>query len=408
MKYFSLLLLFLAACFSQPKSGADRSPRPVSAKKPIITGADQLDKLLPLIRGKQIALVVNQTSRVNGVFLVDTLRALSGDVFEKRIEIRKIFAVEHGIRGDQDAGATISSGKDEKTGIPIESLYGEKKKPSEYDLKDVEIVVFDIQDVGVRFYTYLSTLFYVMEGCAENRRQLIILDRPNPNGHYIDGPTLEKGFDSFVGIVPVPIVHGCTVGEMAQLINGQEWLRRDKHCKLTVIPCLNYSHAMLYEPPVRPSPNLPNMRSILLYPSLCLFEGTSVSVGRGTEKQFQVFGHPFGEGEFCFTPQPNLGAKDPLHNGKKCCGEDLTSLNIHELWKKRQLDLSYLLEMKKQLDGRSKFFNDTDFFEKLAGTASLRKQILAGKTEAEIRETWQPGLAAFKILREPYLLYPDF
>ncbi|WP_396155308.1 exo-beta-N-acetylmuramidase NamZ domain-containing protein, partial [Flavobacterium macrobrachii] len=306
---------------------------------------------------------------------------------------------EHGFRGTADAGELIKDGKDTKTGLPIISLYGNNKKPKPEQLAGIDVMVFDLQDVGARFYTYISSLHYIMEACAENNIPLIVLDRPNPNGSIVDGPILEKEHTSFVGMHQIPLLHGMTIGEYAKMINGEKWLKNGVECKLTVIPCLNYNREMAYSLPVKPSPNLPNDQSINLYASLCLFEGTNVSSGRGTEMQFQIYGSPFlPKSSFSFTPIPNFGAKDPMHNGKLCYGEDLTKIE-----KVRQLELKWLIKAYNSTSDKSKFFND--FFLKLAGTKKLREQIEAGISENEIRKSWDKGLNDFKTMRKKYLVY---
>jgi len=370
--------------------------------KPVIVGAARFSAYLPKLKDKRIALLVNQTSMVGNTHLADTLLA-------QGVQITKIFAPEHGFRGEADAGAKIEDGKDPKTGISIISLYGSKRKPGTADLAGIDMVVFDIQDVGARFYTYISTMSYVMEACAENDLPFLVLDRPNPNGHYVDGPILETQYNSFVGLHSVPIVHGMTVAEYARMANEQGWLANGIQCDLQWVTCENYDHNTFYELPVRPSPNLPNMRSIYLYPSICFFEGTEVSVGRGTDKQFQVLGHPeFPEKDFQFTPQPMFGAQYPKHEGKVCYGYDLTKLDNTYLQQQKQLDLSYLLDFYTQLPNSERFFLKNLFFDKLAGTADLRKQIIAGLSESAIRDSWEPKLSDFKIMREKYLLYDDF
>lgn len=359
----------------------------------IKTGADNYEKYLPLLKDKKIGIVTNQTGILsNKTHLVDFL-------LEKKIAVQTIFAPEHGFRGTADAGEHIVDGKDPKTGLSIISLYGDNKKPKPAQLNGIDIMIFDLQDVGARFYTYISSLHYVMEACAENNLPLIILDRPNPNGSIVDGPLLEKEFTSFVGMHPIPLLHGMTIGEYAQMVNGQKWLKNGAQCKLTVIPCLNYNRNMVYSLLVKPSPNLPNDQSINLYASLCLFEGTNVSMGRGTEKQFQIYGSPFlTKTNFSFTPKPNFGAKDPLYNGKECFGEDLTSYP-----KLKQLELKWLLKAYQNTTDKSKFFNA--FFTKLAGTKKLQQQIESGVSEKEIRASWKKDLQAFQIMRKPYLLY---
>ncbi|MBB4804221.1 uncharacterized protein YbbC (DUF1343 family) [Flavobacterium nitrogenifigens] len=361
---------------------------------PVIkTGADNYEKYLPLLKDKKIGIVTNQTGILSDkTHLVDFL-------LEKKITVQTIFAPEHGFRGTADAGEHVVDGKDPKTGLSIISLYGDNKKPKPAQLNGIDIMVFDLQDVGARFYTYISSLHYVMEACAENNLPLIILDRPNPNGSIVDGPLLEKEFTSFVGMHPIPLLHGMTIGEYAQMINGQKWLKNGTQCKLTVIPCSNYKRTMEYSLLVKPSPNLPNDQSINLYASLCLFEGTNVSMGRGTEKQFQIYGSPYlTKTNFSFTPKPNFGAKDPLYNGKECFGEDLTSYP-----RLKQLELKWLLKAYQNTSDKSKFFNA--FFTKLAGTKKLQQQIESGVSEKDIRASWKKDLTAFQTMRKPYLLY---
>ncbi|MEN3322615.1 DUF1343 domain-containing protein [Mariniflexile soesokkakense] len=377
----------------------------------IIVGANQTDVYLPLLKGKRVGVVANQTSVIfkkmidgrqktvdpNYTHLVDSLIALN-------IDIKTVFAPEHGFRGTADAGEHIKDGIDTKTGIPIVSLYGDNKKPKSEQLKNMDIIIFDIQDVGARFYTYISSLHYVMEACAEANIPVLILDRPNPNGHYIDGPILDMEHKSFVGMHPIPVVHGMTIGEYANMINGEKWLKNGIQCELKVIPNKNYTHQTTYSLPIKPSPNLPNDTSINLYPSLCFFEGTNVSVGRGTDKQFQVIGIPFfylKRHNFDFTPKPNEGAKQPLYQGKVCHGYDLS--NNEPL---NSLNLNWLIEFYKsnqQYAPKEIFFNA--FFTKLAGTKKLQQQIEAGLTETEIKATWQEGLNTFKKTRNKHLIY---
>lgn len=356
-------------------------------------GADQLEKHQQVWQGKKIGVVTNPSGMLsNGTHIVDFLMA-------QKANVTTIFAPEHGFRGKEDAGEKVQSGIDATTGIPVLSLYGDKKKPNAQSLKEVEVLLYDIQDVGVRFFTYISTLHYVMESCAENNIPLVVLDRPNPNGALIDGPILEKEYTSFVGVHPIPILHGLTVGELAKMINGEKWLKNGVQCQLTVIPCANYQKKDFYHLPVRPSPNLPNDQSINLYASLCLFEGTNVSMGRGTDWPFQVFGSPYlAIEEFSFTPLPNFGAKNPLYNGKLCKGKDLRTHPQLD-----QLELNWLLEAYQKTADPTTFFNP--FFTKLAGTKSLQKQIEAGWSEKKIRATWAKGLKKYKKQREPYLLY---
>jgi len=359
----------------------------------IKTGADNFEKYIPLLKDKKVGIVTNQTGILsNKKHLVDFL-------LEKKINIKTIFAPEHGFRGTADAGEHVVDGKDAKTGLSIVSLYGENRKPKKEQLAAIDVLVFDLQDVGARFYTYISSLHYVMEACAENNIPLIILDRPNPNGSIVDGPILEKEFTSFVGMHAIPILHGMTIGEYGQMINGEKWLKNGVQCKLTVISCTNYKRDMPYSLPVKPSPNLPNDQAINLYASLCLFEGTNVSLGRGTEKQFQIYGSPYlTKTNFKFTPKPNFGAKDPVYNGKECYGEDLSKAP-----KVNQLELKWLLKAYQNTTDKSKFF--IPFFTKLAGTKKLQQQIEAGVSEKDIRESWKKGLEDFKTMRKAYLLY---
>lgn len=329
-------------------------------------------------------------------------------LLEKKINIKAIFSPEHGFRGDADAGEHVKGGIDTKTGISIISLYGDNKKPTPEQLKDIDIVVFDIQDVGARFYTYISTMHYVMEACAEQNKSMIVLDRPNPNGHYTDGPVLEMKLQSFIGMHPIPIVHGLTVGELAGMINGEKWLDGGKTCDLTVVTCKNYDHNTFYSLPIPPSPNLPNMKSIYLYPSLCLLEGTTISCGRGTDFQFQLYGHPkWSDKGFSFTPMPNSGAKNPKYNGVKCYGVTFSNIRLDEL-QQHHFKISYLLNLYASSKGKFTFFNDNNMFSKLAGTDDLREQIINGMSEQNIRKSWEPRLSEYKQIRKKYLLYTDF
>ena len=362
----------------------------------IQTGADQIDSYLPILKGKKIAIVANQTSvisdRKKTTHLVDSLISLN-------LNIKKVFAPEHGFRGKADAGESIEDGVDKKTKLPIISLYGKNKKPTRDQLKGINLVIFDIQDVGARFYTYISTLHYVMEACAELNIPLILLDRPNPNGHYIDGPVLETDHKSFVGMHPVPVVYGMTIGEYGQMINGEKWLRDGVKASLTVIKLKNYTHNSEYILPIKPSPNLPNEKSVNLYPSLCFFEGTNVSAGRGTDMQFQIYGSPFlnKKSKFTFTAVPNEGSKYPKHAYTISYGEDLRKVN-----KLSNINLSWLIKAYKQNRTKS-FFNS--FFIKLAGTKSLQTQLEKEVSESVIRASWRKGLDKFKIVRNKYLIY---
>jgi uncharacterized protein YbbC (DUF1343 family) len=357
------------------------------------TGADNFDGYSRLLKNKNVGIVTNQTGILSDkTHLVDFL-------VSKNINLQKIFAPEHGFRGTADAGELLSDGKDSKTGLSIVSLYGDNKKPKPDQLQGINVMIFDLQDVGARFYTYISTLHYVMEACAENNIPLLILDRPNPNGNIVDGPILEKEYSSFVGMHPVPILHGMTIGEYAQMINGERWLKDSIQCNLQVIACSAYNEKTPYSLPVKPSPNLPNDQAVNLYPSLCLFEGTNVSVGRGTDMQFQIYGSPYLPNvDFCFVPKPNLGAKDPLYNGKDCYGEDLSAIP-----KINRLELKWLIKAYNETEDKSKFFHS--FFTKLAGTKKLQQQIEAGMSEDDIRATWQKDLEDFKIMRNKYLIY---
>lgn len=359
----------------------------------ILTGADNSSVYLPILKDKKVGIVTNQTGiLINKTHLVDFL-------IEQKISLQKIYAPEHGFRGTADAGEVIKDGKDTKTGLPIISLYGNNKKPKPEQLAGIDVMVFDLQDVGARFYTYISSLHYVMEACAENNIPLIVLDRPNPNGNIVDGSILEKEHKSFVGMHPIPVLHGMTIGEYAKMINGEKWLINGIQCNLEVIPCLNYKHDMFYDLPVKPSPNLPNAQAINLYASLCFFEGTNVSVGRGTETQFQIYGSPYLKNQsFSFTPKPNFGAKDPVWNGKQCYGEDLTKIE-----KVKQLELKWLIKAYQNTEDKTKFFND--FFTKLAGTKKLQQQIETGVSETDIRKSWEKGLKEFKEMRKKYLIY---
>jgi len=365
-------------------------------KADIIMGAEQLDKYLPLIKGKRVALVVNQSSLVYGKHLVDVL-------LRKGVKVVKIFAPEHGFRGNADAGEHIKNGRDKATRLPIISLYGKHKKPTKSDLKSVDIVIFDIQDVGVRFYTYLSTLHYVMEATAENHIPLIVLDRPNPNGARIDGEILNFDKKSFVGMHPVPILYGMTIGEYAKMINGEGWLKGNLKANLTIIPLKNYTHHSFYYLPIKPSPNLPNELAIYLYPSLALFEGTVFSVGRGTDKPFQIYGNPlYKKKSFSFVPYSMEGAKHPKFEGKICYGVDLRSeyINLNS-----GINLNYIIDAYNNYPNKNRFFLKNGFFDKLAGSSKLRRQIEAKMSPKEIKKSWEKGLNEFKKIRENYLIY---
>lgn len=381
-----------------PKGGSVVTETTTSVS-PIIVGAERTGAYLNQLQGRKVGLVVNQTSIVNGSHLVDWLVA-------EGIQVRKIFAPEHGFRGTADAGQQIKNGADPKTGLPITSLYGKNKKPTDDQMAGLDLVIFDIQDVGARFYTYISTMHYVMEACAENKVDFMVFDRPNPNGHYVDGPILDPAYQSFVGMHPIPVVHGMTVGEYAQMVNGEGWLKNGVSCNLSVVSCENYSHDRSYELPIKPSPNLPNPTAIYLYPSLCFIEGTTASAGRGTNLQFQIYGHPdYSGGDFEFTPVSMAGAKYPKHENKVAYGYNLSQEPLPEL-RERGLDLNYLVDFYRFFPNKEAFFLKNKFFDTLAGTDALRKDIIAGKTAEEIHASWEPGLAKFRVIRAKYLLYP--
>tara|TARA_R110002153_G_scaffold97172_7_gene231821 strand:+ start:1836 stop:3059 length:1224 start_codon:yes stop_codon:yes gene_type:complete len=393
--WFLAMNFTLISCAQKPNTTITNKTISASILK---TGAERTNLYLYLLKGKNVAIVGNQTSIVETKSKNNIQRHLVDSLLALDIKVKKVFAPEHGFRGEADAGEIVKNGIDTKTGLPIISLYGENKKPSAEQLAGIDVVVFDIQDVGARFYTYISSLHYVMEACAELKIQVIILDRPNPNGHYIDGPVLELAHKSFVGMHKVPVVYGMTIGEYGQMINGEKWLENGLQCDLTVIPLENYTHETEYSLPVKPSPNLPNNKSINLYPSLCFFEGTNVSAGRGTEMQFQIYGSPFlTKSAFTFTPQANEGAKYPKYKNELCYGEDLRK--TENLTK---LDLSYLIKAYKQNTSKE-FFNA--FFTKLAGTKKLQQQLEQGISEKEIRKTWTKDLEAFKLIRNKYLIY---
>lgn len=383
-----------------PETGQVITNRATTPAAPGIgVAAEKQPEIVALLANKKVALLVNQTSLVGSTHLVDTLVA-------QKVNIKKIFAPEHGFRGGADAGEHVKDSVDPKTRIPVVSLYGNKKKPSAEDLKGIDVVVFDVQDVGARFYTFISTLHYLMEACAENGKELVVLDRPNPNGWYVDGPVLKKEFQSFVGVDPIPVVHGLTVGEYAKMLNGEKWLEKEMQCKLTVVTCNNYSHKSHYQLPVKPSPNLPNNTAVFLYPSLCFFEGTEISVGRGTDNPFQVIGAPEITGmQFSFTPESKPGAKTPPHLGKTCYGISFLRKTDPGV---PGIQIGYLLKMYQAYPDKSKFFLANNFIDKLAGTDELRKQVLAGKTEQEIKASWAKDLDAYKVIRKKYLLYEDF
>ncbi|MBL0308758.1 MAG: DUF1343 domain-containing protein [Bacteroidetes bacterium] len=396
----AFLFFWVPSCQAQPKEKSIPISTDIPNHTTIICGAERLNEYLPLIKGKNLALLVNQTSLIGKDHLVDVL-------LSHHVAIKKIFAPEHGFRGGADAGEQVKDSIDAKTQIPVISLYGNKKKPSAEDLKGIDVVIFDIQDVGVRFYTFISSLHYLMEACAENNKELLVLDRPNPNGWYVDGPVLKKAFQSFVGVDPVPVVHGLTVGEYAKMVNGEKWLENGQQCRITIIPCENYEHKMRYSLPVKPSPNLPNDLSIALYPSLCFFEGTNVSVGRGTDAPFQIFGSPKTkfDGAYEFEPISKPGAKSPPLLNEKCYGYDLR--NTKALVQNEFL-FHYVLQMYGLYSDKDNFFLKNNFFDKLCGNDMIRKLIIEGKEEARIKESYQAELLNFKEKRKKYLLYKDF
>ena len=406
--FFAITLLFcvfLSQCHAQvspnhnePASIITTEQEPLLAfvdKAHYISAAMQMDDYLTLLQGRRVGVVGNQTSIVGDRHLVDTLLSLG-------IDIRKIYTPEHGFRGTADAGAKVNSGKDEKTGIAIASLYGKNKKPTPEMLQGIDIILFDLQDVGVRFYTYISTMSYVMEAAAENGIPVVVLDRPNPNGFYVDGPVLKPENHSFVGMHQVPVVYGMTIGEYALMVNGEGWLKDGIACDLTVVPIKGYNRNAIYELPVKPSPNLPNWESVYLYPTLCFFEGSSVSVGRGTETPFQVYGHPDMRGSYTFTPQSTSGASKPLLEGQRCRGENLVEFAHDYPHNESQIHLEWIIDAYQQLKDKG-FFKD--YFRLLAGDKQLQRAIENGKSADEIRASWSDDLASFLAIRQRYLLY---
>ncbi|WP_026810402.1 exo-beta-N-acetylmuramidase NamZ family protein [Arenibacter latericius] len=403
-----LLLVFIASSCGNPNKsnnkdqGTKLGTAAMETESPIIVGANRTEKYLPLLKGKKVAIVANQTSvifkdpeHLTHTHLVDSLKTLD-------IDLKLVFAPEHGFRGEADAGEKVTDGKDEKTGLPLISLYGSNRKPTKEQLKDIDVVLFDIQDVGVRFYTYIATMQLVMEACAAENIPVIVLDRPNPNGHYVDGPTMETEHRGFLGLTNIPLVYGMTIGEYANMINKEGMMENQVKADLTVIPLENYNHFKDYNLPIRPSPNLPNNTSIYLYPSLGFFEGTNINAGRGTEFQFQRYGAPFLDStqySFKYTPAPNFGSKSPKHNGKVCYGKDLS-----EMPKMNSVDLNFLLDAYQNSTDKELFFL-TSGFTRHAGTEKLQKQIEAGLLQDEIKATWQEDINNFKKIREKHLLY---
>lgn len=385
------LFLWMAGCEAQ---GQNKELQFIDTEH-YVSGAMRMELYLPQLEGKNVGVVANQTSLIGNTHLVDTL-------LSRGVHLSRIFTPEHGFRGTADAGAKVNSGKDEKTGIEIASLYGKTKKPTPEMLRGIDVMLFDLQDVGVRFYTYISTLAYVMEACAENHIPVMVLDRPNPNGFYVDGPVLKTENKSFVGMHPVPVVYGMTIGEYGKMVNGEGWLKDGIVCDLTVIPINNYQRQAIYELPVRPSPNLPNWEAVYLYPTLCFFEGSIVSVGRGTETPFQVFGHPDLRGSHTFTPQSTSGASKPLLEGKRCRGESLVEYAHNYADNPNQLHLEWIVEAYQQLKDKSFF---TNYFRLLSGDSRLQNDIVNGKSVEAIRASWEDDLEAFKAIRAKYLLY---
>lgn len=390
---FAFLMIIFVACSSMSESQKE------AGKSRIILGAEQLDQYMSQLKGKRVALLVNQTSTIGSVHLVDTLQSLG-------VDIQKVFAPEHGFRGDYSAGAVVSNGIDQKSGLPVVSLYGRNKKPTPQMLENIDVIIFDIQDVGVRFYTYISTMHYVMEACAEQNKKLIILDRPNPNGFYVDGPVLKKEYSSFIGMHPIPIVHGLTVGELALMIEGEAWLKNKVKCNFQIVPCKNYTHDNLYQLPIKPSPNLPNMNSVYLYPYLGLFEGTNVSIGRGTDFPFQVVGRPEFKGDYLFIPRSIPGVSDhPKHEGKECGGFVVNDFNLPRFFDQPSLNIDwFLLFYAKNTPANGPYFKN--FIFKLIGNSTFKDQVIAGLSAQEIKQTWQSDLEEYKAMRKKYLLYP--
>jgi uncharacterized protein YbbC (DUF1343 family) len=398
--FLALLCLFL---FESTRTKEEK----VKAKEQIITGADQTEKYLPYLQGKRVAVLANPTTIIGKKHLVDSLLA-------KGVNIVKVFGPEHGFRGKASAGVKVSDEKDPATGVPVVSLYGNKRKPTKADLANVDLMIFDIQDVGCRFYTYINVLSHIMEACAENNKELLILDRPNPNGYLVDGPILDMKYKSGIGMFPIPIAHGMTIAEFAQMINGEGWLPNKLKCKLRIIQVANYKHDLPYTLPVAPSPNLNTQQAIMLYPSTCLFEGTALNHGRGTYFPFTVFGSPLLKGKysFSFTPVSIPGmAETPLHMNKECFGLDLRQYDINQLRKTKRINVQWMKELYAAFPEKEKFFdrsqsNQMGDINKLAGNALFKEQIMKGTSDKEIYASWEPGLSKYKTMRKKYLLYP--
>lgn len=412
IKFFFLILMIFFCGFKPAKQettdfftpGKDQQK---PQKNNIITGADQTKQYLALLKGKRVAVLANPTSIIGKRHLVDSLQALG-------VNIVKVFGPEHGFRGNASAGAKVNDEIDSATGIPVISLYGAKSKPSKEDMANVDIMLFDVQDVGCRFYTYINVLARIMEACAENGKELLILDRPNPNGYFVDGPVLDMSLTSGIGMFPIPVAHGLTIAEFAQMLNGEGWLANKEKCKIKIIPVANYNHSMYYELPVKPSPNLNTQQSVMLYPSVCLFEGTVMNLGRGTYFPFTILGNPElkGKYDFSFTPVSIKGMSEtPQHMNHVCYGLDLRKYNIETLLKKKQINLQWMIELYNAYPHKEKFFDYTQSKEmgnidKLAGSKQFKEQINAGIAETDIRKSWEPGLSQYKTMRKKYLLYP--
>jgi uncharacterized protein YbbC (DUF1343 family) len=402
LKSISILILLFTGTFVSCSQNTKSIPKPV-----IQIGAANTGSYINLLKGKSVGVIVNQSSYINSTHLIDSLITLG-------VDVKKVFCPEHGFRGAIDAGKKVKSYTDEKTGLPIISLYGKNKKPSVEQLADIDIVIFDIQDVGVRFYTYLSTMHYAMEACAENNKKMIVLDRPNPNAYYIDGPILDTAFSSFLGLHPVPIVYGMTIGEYGQMINGEKWLKDSVVCDLTVIALQKYDHNMVYKLPIQPSPNLRNMSAIYMYPSMGLFEGTIISVGRGTDTPFQLIGHPELKNTtknkkhkaLTYTPVEKPGAKYPKFKNKECKGINIADYGESYIKNSKKIYLNWVIDAYNNIDDKASFFEAN--FDYHAGNDILQQQIKDGVSIKEIHKTWKEGLDNFKLIREKYLIYPDF
>ena len=400
MKRLILIGLLISTFFGAWSQVVEKRTR---INEEIVVGAERVHQYLHRLENQTVGIVCNHTSYVKNTHLVDTL-------LSHGVKVKAIFAPEHGFRGEASAGAHIKDGIDPKSGLPITSLYGSNKKPTTEQLAGIDILIFDIQDVGARFYTYISTMHFCMEAAAENDVKMLVLDRPNPNGFYVDGPVLKPEFKSFVGMHPIPVVHGLTVGELAQMINGEGWLKGGVVCRLTVVPCKSYTHLDLYELPIAPSPNLPNMTSVYLYPSLCFFEGTQVSVGRGTERPFQVIGHPTNTlGSYTFTPQSIPGvSENPKHQEKECHGHSLEQFGGFYFTTVGRLYFDWIEGMYRDYPNKDKFFIGKNFIDKLAGTDQLRQQLVSGESLELVKSEWQLEIEAYKKQRKQYLLYLDF